>query len=268
MDIEHLHSIRSAELDCILPILAEYSAGESGSNAAILEIGAGTGWQAKQLSERKYDVEAIDIAASNYRNEQVWPVTTYDGVDIPFPDGRFDILLSSNVLEHIPHLEDFHNEMQRVLKPGGIAIHIVPSGSWRLWTNVAHYPFIIKTAIAKIIGRFTREPSLRTDDRLTENTSESEAASVGRSIVAALYPQRHGESGNALSEIYLFSRFGWSKLFRQGGWRLRLVYSNKLFYTGYMFLGSLLRHRARRVLSYVLGGSCHIFVLDARKEDR
>jgi predicted SAM-dependent methyltransferase len=40
------------------------------------------------------------------------------------------------VLEHIAHIDEFQKEIQRVLKPGGCAIHIMPSGNWRFWTNI------------------------------------------------------------------------------------------------------------------------------------
>ena len=35
----------------------------------------------------------------------------------------------------------------RILKPGGIAVHILPTPSWRWWSIVAHYPFLAFTAL-------------------------------------------------------------------------------------------------------------------------
>jgi len=57
-------------------------------------------------------------------------------MQIPFEDHAFDIVFSSNVLEHIPHVVEFQKEIQRVLKPDGIAIHVLPSSSWRVWSNM------------------------------------------------------------------------------------------------------------------------------------
>lgn len=62
----------------------------------------------------------------------------YDGKRIPFRDNAFDLVFSSNVLEHIPHIVAFQAEIRRVLKKEGCVIHILPSGSWRAWTNVSH----------------------------------------------------------------------------------------------------------------------------------
>lgn len=49
-----------------------------------------------------------------------------DLTDIDFPDNRFDIILCSHVLEHIPDDLRAMGEMLRVIKPGGFVIVIVP----------------------------------------------------------------------------------------------------------------------------------------------
>ncbi len=128
--LDHLESIRRFELD-----FARHSFPRSGR---VLEIGAGTGWQARALQAQGLEVDAIDLGSSNYRDHRIFPVVDYDGHRIPFGDATFDVIFSSNVLEHIPHLEAFQTEIHRVLKPDGIAVHIVPSSAWRFWTNITH----------------------------------------------------------------------------------------------------------------------------------
>lgn len=125
---KHLEAIRLYELDVALNLFP--------SEGKLLEIGAGTGWQAKALQNHGYDVCAIDIPSSNLRDNRIWPVTDYDGKTIPFEDNTFDIIFSSNVLEHISHIYEFQKEMHRVIKPEGIVIHILPSSSWRFWSNI------------------------------------------------------------------------------------------------------------------------------------
>ena len=78
----------------------------------------------------------IFLPSSNYREARIWPVTDYDGKKIPYEDNTFNIVFSSNALEHIPHIYEFQKEIHRVLKPDGLVIHILPSSSWRMWTNV------------------------------------------------------------------------------------------------------------------------------------
>jgi len=125
---KHLQAIRLEELDIVRNYLP--------SGGRLLEIGAGTGWQAQALEKLGYGVAAIDIPSSNLKDNRIWPVTDYDGKAIPFEDDTFDIVFSSNVLEHIPHIYDFQKEIKRVLKPGGCVIHVLPSSIWRFWSNI------------------------------------------------------------------------------------------------------------------------------------
>lgn len=136
---EHLKEIRIFELISTLKVFP--------STGKVLEIGAGTGWQAKILEDKGYAVSAIDVNTSRYKNAIVWDVKQYDGKKIPFDNNSFDIVYSSNVLEHIPHVKDFQKEIHRVLKTDGIAIHVLPSSSWRLWTIITGVLRLIKSPV-------------------------------------------------------------------------------------------------------------------------
>lgn len=107
----HLETIRHYELHRVVKTFPR--------GGKILEIGAGAGWQAGELQKLGYEVSAIDIEESNLINERIYPVINYDGHIIPFEDNYFDIIFSSNVLEHVPHILQFQSEIHRVLKPGG-----------------------------------------------------------------------------------------------------------------------------------------------------
>lgn len=129
--VEHLKAIREKELELVLKYLPK--------EGCLLEIGAGSGWQAAKLSQHGYVVSAIDVPDSNYRSVREYCVQDYDGKNIPFSNEEFDIVFSSNVLEHIKHVLIFQNEIKRVLKNGGVALHVVPSSSWRFWTTLTHF---------------------------------------------------------------------------------------------------------------------------------
>ena len=128
--LAHLQAIRSHELEVVAALLPQ--------GGKLLEIGAGTGWQAHALAQQGYEVSAVDLSGSKYAGDRVFPVQDYDGHTLPYGDGEFDIVYSSNLLEHIPHLEDFQREIHRVLRPDGCVIHVLPSSSWRFWTNLTH----------------------------------------------------------------------------------------------------------------------------------
>jgi 2-polyprenyl-3-methyl-5-hydroxy-6-metoxy-1,4-benzoquinol methylase len=117
--LAHLDAVRAAEIELIASHLRP--------GARILEIGAGTGQQARELARRGFDITAIEIASSNYSAERVFPIVDYDGRVIPFADASFDIVFSSNVLEHVPDLAQMNREIRRVLRPGGICVHAMPT---------------------------------------------------------------------------------------------------------------------------------------------
>lgn len=125
--MEHLKNIRLYELNLVISELSQ--------DSSLLEIGAGAGWQSKKLAENGFNVSAIDVCDTNYKDEQIFPVISYDGYTIPFEDKSFDVVFSSNVLEHIPHVVDFQAEIRRVLKDDGICIHLLPTPNWIFWTN-------------------------------------------------------------------------------------------------------------------------------------
>ena len=50
----------------------------------------------------------------------------FDLHDIPFEDNRFDVIFCNHVLEHVQDAKRCMQELNRVLKPGGLAIMQVP----------------------------------------------------------------------------------------------------------------------------------------------
>ena len=223
MDFEHLRSLRLQELDGVRSIL-----GETGGKS-ILDVGAGAGWQARELSKLGLRVGAVDLTRdrSGYSSVRVWPVIPYDGTRIPFADQSFDYVFSSNVLEHIPHLETFQAEIQRLLKPGGVAIHVLPTATWRLWTSVAHYVSPIKELL-----RHLRRSKGEVGDA-GEETSVTRALRRNTTVTLLrrlFVPARHGVAGTWLTEAYYFSRFRWAALFRRSGWEVERHFSNRLFF--------------------------------------
>lgn len=258
MNYAHLQSLREDELGLVRSRLRP--------GQRVLEIGAGAGWQARRLADAGFDVVAIDVHESNYREQQVFPVQTYDGRRIPLPDASVDVVFSSNVLEHIGPVEAFQSEIRRVLKPGGRAIHLMPSAAWRFWTSLLLYPHIAKA----VIRRLRRRP----DSGPTSTAPVADAAtpgpaagtpgsrrSRGSTLRHALFPAAHGEHGTFLSEQYYFSARRWVSLFRRTGWEIEAVSPNGLFYSGHAVLGPRLGIAARRSLSRWFGSACTVYVL-------
>lgn len=247
--LEFLHAIRDAEL----PVIAGYFR----AGARLLEIGGGTGYQARALAAMGFAVESIDIALSNYAAERVFPVREYDGTNIPFPDASFDIVFSSNVLEHVRNLDALQREIKRVLRPGGYCVHVLPSAAWRSWSNLTHVIDMLQRTCRTLPQLVPRSAGRDEMQRLGRA-----AVKTVKHLVRTMIPNRHGECGNALTEIYWFSRHRWLRRFRKDGFTVTVCRPAGLFYTGYMVLGARWPIRSRQRWARRLGSACVIYVVE------
>lgn len=247
-NVEFLHVIREFEYK---NIIARFRSG-----ARVLEVGGGTGYQAKRLTEDGYVVDSIDIPDSNYAGQHEFPVQPYDGKNIPFPDSTFDVVFSSNVLEHVTDLPYLQAEMKRVLKPGGVCVHLMPTGAWRFWTNIAHYVELVQ----RLLGLAPRLVPKGFSKHALRDSLSVLRLMAGTAKHYAIVP-RHGETGNALSEIVTFSSRHWKRHFAKQLFTINEATPVGLFYTGHMVLGPRLSLRARQKLAKWLGSACVIYVV-------
>lgn len=248
MASEFAHAMRSAELELAMPLLP--------AGGRILELGAGDGWQASILARHGFTVTAVDVAAITAGATQYAPVAIYDGHLLPFPDASFDAIYSSNVLEHVKDLTCIQAELARVLVPEGIAVHCLPSATWRFWTTVGH-----PLHAAKWVWNSRR------DVASPQNSSQVPSIDHGLAekgllglLKLGLIAPRHGEHGNLLTEHYLFSRRSWVGRFKQTGWQIHAMLSTGMIYSGNELLGLRLSHRLRRLMAKILGSSTFILV--------
>ena len=246
---KHRQIIRTYELERVIHFFPP--------GATVLEVGAGAGWQARLLAERGFTVQAIDIPSSNYNALREWDVMLYDGVTIPCRDNSVDVVFSSNVLEHVPHIEAFQRELQRVLRPGGVSIHVMPTATWRTATTLS---FFLKRAL-QVTG-FAKKGS---NSSGSHGGSSSARRSVAQKIRGAIFAPLHGVRGNLLTETYFFSSTFWTSLFRRTGWTVQKVLPNGLFYSGNRVCGAALSIEARENLAKLFGSSCKIYILTKKK---
>ncbi|MWK33600.1 methyltransferase domain-containing protein [Actinomadura sp. J1-007] len=109
----------------------------------VLDMGCGAGRHAFELYRRGADVVAFDLDEDELAGvekmfgamrlegevpEEASAATVRgDALDLPFPDGHFDKIVASEVLEHIPDDMRAMRELMRVLRPGGRLAVTVPS---------------------------------------------------------------------------------------------------------------------------------------------
>ncbi len=97
---------------------------ESQSKIKLLDLGCGEGKTCKDFKAKNGNVDwfGVDIEESpevSRRTELHDRLFSFDGINIPFPDEKFDVIYFNQVLEHVENPYLLFNEIVRVLKPGG-----------------------------------------------------------------------------------------------------------------------------------------------------
>src|SRR5918911_4721286 len=102
----------------------------------VLEIGTGTGALLQSLLARGCRARGVELRPELIAAAHEWfgalPIERVTGVALPFPNASFDIVVSFDVLEHIPDTDAHLAEVSRVLRPGGAYLIQTPNK----WMNV------------------------------------------------------------------------------------------------------------------------------------
>ncbi len=122
-----LHQMNPIRGEFVINLLKQYQISNSHQ---IIEVGCGGGIFCEYISKRGYNVLGIDISpgavsvaqehasmnnlTANYQTASVY--------ELPFADESFDVVMSSDFLEHIEDLETAIYEMIRILKHNGLFI--------------------------------------------------------------------------------------------------------------------------------------------------
>lgn len=110
---------------------------------AVLELGAGNGTQSVVLAEHCDRLVCTEINEQSHTAygvrllERALPGVEYricDATNLSmFREGEFDLVYSSNLLEHVCGVDRCLMECRRVLKDDGLMLHLMPSRWWKFW---------------------------------------------------------------------------------------------------------------------------------------
>lgn len=187
-----------------------------------LEIGCGDGTQSILLAQICDELISTDIDSSDIPAERLQKITfqAADAQSLPFPDGHFDLVFSSNVLEHIDNLEIALEEMQRVLSSDGIMIHVLPNAVWKFLQINLWIPFRFKVLWTKMVGK---------------SVNSSEIGDFGdqkhqqKRVQSKWFPPIHGNSKSHLQEFLVFRVGSWKRIFVKHGFEIEKSFGVRLY---------------------------------------
>jgi ubiquinone/menaquinone biosynthesis C-methylase UbiE len=122
-------------LQSILAIAGELKLG-LGPGSKVLDFGCGLGLYTLALRQRGMhaygcDVwrrfDEVDELSRKHCGESLFSYVSLDDYRLPYADASFDFIFSDHVFEHVLDYDTTLREVRRVLRPGGVALHIFPS---------------------------------------------------------------------------------------------------------------------------------------------
>jgi len=184
-----------------------------------LEVGAGDGYQStiltkyiKELICTEYVMEKLpdkDTANIKYKTIDA------EKIDYYFKEKEFDLIFSSNMIEHLGRPGDFLKGVQKVLKNEGISIHSMPNRFWKISQMTLHH-FNYLILFLERLG-FRDLKKIKGEKISKDNPKESKKYSLLRRI---LWPVPHGATKNNWEEFWEFGKKRWIKKFESKGFEV------------------------------------------------
>jgi len=171
----HRHKLRFPWSLYHRPIVAALGAALGSSlGPDVLNVGSGPFFElaevdatGRRISVCDIDERAIEAARRLHGDKIVSADVVRPGEPLPYRDESFDLVVSMDVIEHVPEPVEWTREVLRVLKPGGVLFLTTPnyaSASLRVIENTA------LEAVARVQGFSRRHihPTKMTPQRLTD----------------------------------------------------------------------------------------------------
>ncbi len=120
---------------------------EKKGTVKVLDVGGGRGFYEQLISEvyPHYTVTAVDknsdylnVARSNLEDMKI-KFMEGDAIRLPFREDEFDMVMSTELLEHIRDDRLAIREMRRVVRKGGKAVVTVPVKNYPFWWDPANW---------------------------------------------------------------------------------------------------------------------------------
>ncbi len=122
-------------------VFNELLGGQSLSGLRVLDVGCGTGPFTLAARHRGARVTSLDVGVEllrRARSKGAPTVLAGDAAALPFPDAAYDLVISSECIEHTRRPDRCVAEMLRVLRPAGALVLTCPNRAWRWSIPIAN----------------------------------------------------------------------------------------------------------------------------------
>lgn len=116
------YSLLARDTHSLIDALSRDLSGTPLAGSSVLDVGGGPGYFADAFSDCWYVGLEPSVSEMSAAGLSGYGAVRGDGAALPFRDGSFDVVYSSNVAEHIPDWRAMGSEMLRVAKPGGLVV--------------------------------------------------------------------------------------------------------------------------------------------------
>ncbi|HZI93062.1 MAG TPA: class I SAM-dependent methyltransferase [Patescibacteria group bacterium] len=259
--LPHLRRFRQREIDLVFAGCPERRFGSA------LELGAGDGSQSRMLVRYVTHLVATDyqpgILAGDAHERIRYEVCDAEEISSRFAGRRFDLIFSSNLLEHLPEPRRVLEQVHDLLSDEGVTIHVMPGPFWKVCHLLLHAP----NRLALIIERLTqpkgfaaaarklRDPERRREPATREQNNPKVVRARRSFWAMMLVPEPHGAEPTHWRELLAFGRSRWRREFAAAGLDLVAIRKGPVA-SGYGFG----LDRARRLLEGIGCASVFIYV--------
>ncbi|HEX3962332.1 MAG TPA: methyltransferase domain-containing protein [Trebonia sp.] len=152
---------------------------------SLVDLGAGDGTLAKRLQKEGFDVTAVDAVTDDFRPTDIEVTAANLNEGIPFADGQFHVVVSTEVIEHLENPWLFVRELYRITEPGGVVIISTPNLSnvyVRAWYALTGRLYNFLNSAYQHIGHIT-PVYLWNLERMVEDKFDIEVVTVNASPI-------------------------------------------------------------------------------------
>lgn len=217
-----LHETRQKEIELVFGPLKQPSFRRG------LEIGAGDGFQSDLIKPYVEELICTEYDQAKLRQEKkpgiVYKICDAEQLPKYFKAGRFDLIFSSNVMEHITAKEKVLADMAKLLSDDGLAINIMPGPFLKMSWLLLFYPNQAITLLEVLTERRggRRLSKLAGGDkeeigRLRQDLGNNPKLSKRAWLLAQFWPEPHGAYRGHLAELRGYRISHWKRLHRENG---------------------------------------------------